>query len=51
MLDRLAESYDVIAIDLAGFGESEPYPAGTAYTMTSSARLVSSVDHPRSSWR
>ena len=40
VLDRLAESYDVIAIDLAGFGESEPYPAGTAYTMDNACRII-----------
>jgi pimeloyl-ACP methyl ester carboxylesterase len=31
--DRLAERYDVIRIDLAGFGESPAYPPGAAYTM------------------
>jgi pimeloyl-ACP methyl ester carboxylesterase len=40
VLDRLAESYDVIAIDLAGFGESEPYPDGTAYTMDNACRII-----------
>lgn len=30
---RLAEKYDVIALDLAGFGESAPYPKGVAYNM------------------
>ena len=34
------ESYDVIAIDLAGFGESEPYPDGTAYTMDNACRII-----------
>lgn len=38
VLDRLAESYDVIAVDLAGFGESEPHPAGTAHTMDEACR-------------
>ena len=40
VLDRLAESYDVIALDLAGFGESEPYPEGTAYTMDNACRII-----------
>jgi pimeloyl-ACP methyl ester carboxylesterase len=40
VLDRLAESYDVIALDLAGFGESEPYPKGTAYTMDNTCRII-----------
>ncbi len=31
--DRLAERYDVIRIDLAGFGESAAYPKGTPYNM------------------
>ncbi len=33
IFDRLAEKYDVTAIDLAGFGESPAYPKGTAYTI------------------
>lgn len=33
IFDRLAEHHDVIAIDLAGFGESEPYPSGVPYDM------------------
>jgi pimeloyl-ACP methyl ester carboxylesterase len=33
VFDRLAERYDVIRIDLAGFGESPAYPAGTPYNM------------------
>lgn len=33
VFDRLAEQYDVIALDLAGFGESRGYPDGTPYTM------------------
>jgi len=33
IVDRLAERYDVIRLDLAGFGESPAYPAGTPYTM------------------
>lgn len=40
VLDRLAESYDVIAVDLAGFGESEPYPDGTAYSMDNACRII-----------
>ncbi|MEO6606478.1 MAG: alpha/beta hydrolase [Aeromicrobium sp.] len=33
VFERLAESYDVIAVDLSGFGESEAYPAGMPYSM------------------
>lgn len=33
IFDRLAERYDVIAVDLAGFGESAPYDAGIPYDM------------------
>lgn len=33
VFERLAESYDVIAVDLAGFGESAAYPKGVAYNM------------------
>ena len=33
VFDRLAERYDVIAVDLAGFGESPAYPRGVPYTM------------------
>jgi pimeloyl-ACP methyl ester carboxylesterase len=40
VLERLAESYDVIAIDLAGFGESEPYPGGTPYSMDNACRII-----------
>jgi pimeloyl-ACP methyl ester carboxylesterase len=40
VLDRLAESYDVIALDLAGFGESAPYPDGTAYSMDNACRIL-----------
>ncbi|MEV7397888.1 alpha/beta hydrolase [Aeromicrobium sp. NPDC092404] len=40
VMDRLAESYDVVAVDLAGFGESEPYPDGTAYTMDNACRII-----------
>ena len=37
VFERLAESYDVIAVDLAGFGESPAYPDGTPYTMDNAA--------------
>ena len=33
VFERLAESYDVIAVDLAGFGESPAYPHGVGYNM------------------
>lgn len=33
VLDRLAESFDVIAVDLAGFGQSAAYPDGVTYDM------------------
>lgn len=33
VFDRLAERYDVIALDLAGFGESAAYPKGVRYNM------------------
>ncbi|MEO6606398.1 MAG: alpha/beta hydrolase [Aeromicrobium sp.] len=33
VFERLAESYDVIAVDLSGFGTSGPYPADKPYTM------------------
>ena len=33
VLERLAESYDVIAVDLAGFGESAAYSEGVKYNM------------------
>lgn len=33
VFDRLSERYDVIAVDLAGFGESAPFPPGVPYTM------------------
>jgi pimeloyl-ACP methyl ester carboxylesterase len=41
VLDLLAESYDVIAVDLAGFGESPAYPDGLAYTMDHAAEDLS----------
>lgn len=33
VFDRLAERYDVIAVDLAGFGQSPAYAPGIPYTM------------------
>ena len=33
IVDLLAERYDVVRLDLAGFGESPAYPAGVPYTM------------------
>jgi pimeloyl-ACP methyl ester carboxylesterase len=33
VFDKLAERYDVIALDLAGFGESPSYAKGTSYGM------------------
>lgn len=33
IFERLAESYDVISVDLAGFGESPAYPKGVRYDM------------------
>ncbi|WP_300406788.1 alpha/beta hydrolase [Nocardioides sp.] len=33
VFDRLAEHHDVIVLDLAGFGESAPYPSGERYDM------------------
>jgi pimeloyl-ACP methyl ester carboxylesterase len=33
VFDQLAERYDVIAVDLAGFGESPGYAKGTPYNM------------------
>lgn len=38
MFDRLAEEYDVIAVDLAGFGESPRYPRGIPYSMDNACR-------------
>jgi pimeloyl-ACP methyl ester carboxylesterase len=40
VFERLSESYDVIAVDLAGFGESDPYPSGTAYTMENACSIL-----------
>lgn len=33
VVDQLAEKYDVITVDLAGFGESPAYPDGVPYDM------------------
>ena len=41
VIDRLAQSYDVIAVDLAGFGESPAYPAGVPYSMDNAAADLS----------
>jgi pimeloyl-ACP methyl ester carboxylesterase len=41
VIGLLAQSYDVIAVDLAGFGESPAYPDGTAYTMDNAAADLS----------
>lgn len=38
VFDRLAETHDVIALDLSGFGESAPYPAGERYDMDNACR-------------
>lgn len=38
VFDALAAHHDVIAVDLAGFGESAPYPAGVAYDMDNACR-------------
>jgi len=38
VFDRLATSYDVIALDLSGFGESAPYPRGERYDMDNACR-------------
>jgi pimeloyl-ACP methyl ester carboxylesterase len=41
VLDRLAQSYDVIAVDLAGFGESPAYPTGVPYDMDNACANLS----------
>jgi pimeloyl-ACP methyl ester carboxylesterase len=41
VFDRLATSYDVIALDLSGFGESAPYPRGERYDMDNACRDLS----------
>lgn len=38
VFDQLAESYDVIALDLSGFGESAPYARGESYDMDNACR-------------
>ena len=38
LFDQLAEKYDVIAVDLAGFGESPRYPRGVPYNMDNACR-------------
>jgi pimeloyl-ACP methyl ester carboxylesterase len=46
VLDLLAESYDVIAVDLAGFGESPAYPKSASYDMDSAcSNLVDNFAH------
>ncbi len=40
VLDRLAESYEVVAVDLPGFGESDPYPPGSTFDMETACRLI-----------
>jgi pimeloyl-ACP methyl ester carboxylesterase len=40
VLDQLAARYDVIAADLPGFGESDPYPPGTRIDMEAACRVV-----------
>ncbi|MEU7898371.1 alpha/beta fold hydrolase [Nonomuraea sp. NPDC049152] len=42
VMDRLAASHDVIAVDLPGFGNSPELPAGTPYTAESLADAVES---------
>nr|MCW2728243.1 alpha/beta hydrolase [Aeromicrobium sp.] len=52
VLDLLAQSYDVIAVDLAGFGESPAYPQSASYDMDSACDNLSAnfalwgVDRP-----
>ncbi|MCW2841052.1 MAG: alpha/beta hydrolase [Aeromicrobium sp.] len=41
VIDQLAQSYDVIAVDLAGFGESPAYPLGASYDMDSACDNLS----------
>ena len=38
VFERLAATHDVIALDLAGFGESAPYPRGERYDMDNACR-------------
>lgn len=45
VFDQLSEKYDVIALDLAGFGESPAYAKGTPYTMENAcADLVANFE-------
>jgi pimeloyl-ACP methyl ester carboxylesterase len=52
VLEALAQSYDVIAVDLAGFGESPAYPLSAKYDMASACDNLSAnfaawgVDRP-----
>lgn len=41
VLESLAQSYDVIAVDLAGFGESPAYPRSASYDMDSACDNLS----------
>ncbi|MET0447037.1 MAG: alpha/beta hydrolase [Aeromicrobium sp.] len=41
VVQRLAQSYDVIAVDLAGFGESPAYPKSASYDMDSACDNLS----------
>lgn len=38
VVDQLAQKYEVITVDLAGFGESPAYPHGVAYDMDAACR-------------
>ncbi|MGJ9422333.1 alpha/beta fold hydrolase [Aeromicrobium sp. CF3.5] len=38
IIDQLAASYDVIAVDLAGFGESPAHPDGVNYSMANACQ-------------
>jgi pimeloyl-ACP methyl ester carboxylesterase len=38
VFEELAESYDVIAVDLAGFGESPAYPLSASYDMDTACK-------------
>ncbi|GAA2149600.1 alpha/beta fold hydrolase [Actinomadura napierensis] len=40
VMDLLAAERDVIAVDLPGFGESPPLPAGTPYTLDSALTVL-----------
>jgi pimeloyl-ACP methyl ester carboxylesterase len=45
MFDRLAERYDVIAVDLAGFGDSPRYARGIPYSMDNACRDLAANFH------